>query len=67
MTDAVHEIVSEIVPDHYPVECGYDNLRRELMMVCECGYAAYGRTWEEAGADMDDHLKEEEATIDAEA
>lgn len=32
--------------------------RYQCFLVCLCGYGAQGDTWEEAGRDLDIHLKE---------
>lgn len=46
--------------EHGPESMHRDNLRETLAMVCACGFHAYGDTWEEAGGEMDDHIKEAE-------
>lgn len=46
--------------DHGPTECAFDNIRRSRVIFCACGHACYGDTWEEAGAEMDDHLDDVE-------
>ena len=45
--------------DHGVSEGLYDNLGRQVILVCLCGYEAAGPNWEEAGADLDDHIKNE--------
>lgn len=44
--------------DHGPTECARDNIMRDLVIFCACGYAAHGDTWGEAGDSMDLHLEE---------
>lgn len=34
----------------------YDALLKESVLECPCGFQARGDTWEEAGAELDDHL-----------
>lgn len=46
---------------HGPDACHYDNLRRCLCMTCgatTCYFVARGDTWEEVGAEMDEHIAE---------
>ena len=31
-------------------------------LYCPCGFVARGDTWEEAGAELDEHLEENDAT-----
>ncbi len=58
MTGPLEEIEAE---QHGIEEALYSNLpgpEQMACLYCLCGYRAAGRTWMDAGSDLDDHLAE---------
>lgn len=54
-TDATVEV------EHGIAEAIYSNLpgpQQTCVMECLCGFTSHGRSWEEAGWGLDEHLKE---------
>ena len=46
--------------EHGVAQGVYDNIGGGVILVCLCNYGARGANWEEAGAELDAHLEDED-------